>query len=84
MGLNKEWTEWHLTPRGWERGTDSVDGIRNEVSRPVDAVITYQYREVRSAADAPLETHHGPVWRSSDDAAIAALLEKFGDAPKKL
>jgi len=25
MSASKEWTEWHLTPTGWVRGSEKVD-----------------------------------------------------------
>ena len=25
MSLSKEWTDWHLTPRGWEAGSQQTD-----------------------------------------------------------
>ena len=27
MAASNEWTEWHLTPRGWEEGSGRLDGV---------------------------------------------------------
>ena len=29
MKPSNEWTEWHLTPQGWERGTEKTDLFRD-------------------------------------------------------
>ena len=34
MSYSDEWTEWHLTPRGWERGSERTDGPDVEFKEP--------------------------------------------------
>ncbi|MFA6145484.1 MAG: hypothetical protein WC691_11865 [Sulfuricurvum sp.] len=40
-----EYTEWHLTPHGWERGTEVTDSSRNYKDAPNDRVMTCKYSE---------------------------------------
>ena len=48
MAARKEWTEWHLTPRGWEKGATRVHGQGNTwVEEPVDRLLSCVYQEVR-------------------------------------
>jgi hypothetical protein len=53
-----DWTEWHLTPRGWEIGSIRVTGEgttwRDE---PEDRLLSCVYRERSSAADAHPDSH---------------------------
>jgi hypothetical protein len=52
------WTEWHLTPRGWEIGsirrTGEATTWRDE---PEDRLLSCVYRERSSAADAHPDSH---------------------------
>jgi hypothetical protein len=84
MSASKEWTEWHLTPRGWERGTEKVDGVGELRPRPADAVMTNTYRELQSDSHAPVHKTSTPTWRSADTATIETLLKQFGAPPETL
>jgi hypothetical protein len=84
MSASNEWTEWHLTPDGWKRGTEKDDFKRVDRKAPDDRVLTVVYREflssVYSTTDESLET----IWKSSDAKTIATLQAKFGPPPKHL
>jgi hypothetical protein len=84
MAASKEWTEWHLTPRGWESGDEKTDfaPVKSKPT-PVDRVLTVTYKEV-SNGYGPVHSSHQEIWRVSDDDAIAALVGAFGSAPKSL
>ena len=46
MAIRKEWTEWHLTPRGWEQGSTRREGRGNEWrDEPADRLLSYQHIE---------------------------------------
>lgn len=45
-----EYTEWHLTPRGWERGTEVTDSYRNHKDAPADRIFTCKYSENMSSS----------------------------------
>lgn len=85
MSLSDEWTEWHLTPRGWESGTERIDfaGITPK-NRPEDAVLTVRWRESLSSMYSKPDRYHTTVWRSNNKEAVDKLLSQFGDPPKSL
>lgn len=86
MAASKEWTEWHLTPRGWVRGKQMVDfGGLQDSPEPPDAVCVWEHRETISSIysrSADVSTHK--VRDIADAATIAILVAKFGPCPKSL
>lgn len=74
-----EWTEYHLTPRGWVTGAYKTDGSRTHanISRPADAVKTV--RNVEHYTD-HLESSSSVQW-VGDEAAAEKLEQQFGPAP---
>lgn len=85
MSASNEWTLWHLTPRGWERGTEKTDfGEADEKPAPNDRVLTVKYREFMSSMFSSIEKTRDEVWRSQDERLVADLLAKFGPAPRSL
>lgn len=85
MSLSKEWTEWHLTPRGWESGSERIDfsGITSK-EPPVDRVVTYRWIEEQTSAFSRMHCKHEKVWEAGDKAAINQLLKQYGGAPSHL
>ena len=82
MSASNEWTEYHLTRKGWMAGSSKFDfGPENVVTPPVDRVLTCRYREKVSSPFSSMEQCTQEVWRCGDDAAIASLRERFGDCP---
>ena len=80
MAMGEEWTEWHLTPRGWERGSERHDGVspvRRET--PADTALTMRYHDYLGAPNALKER-----WRSQDAATVERLLAQYGQAPESL
>jgi len=84
MSASNEWTEWHLTPDGWQRGTEKEDFRRVDREPPVDRVLTVIYREFISSSFSPMEKSSYVEWQSNDAAAITALTAKYGPAPEHL
>ncbi|QHG70168.1 hypothetical protein [Ensifer adhaerens] len=84
MSASNEWTEWHLTPRGWEEGDSKTDFAFNSKAAPADAVQTVKNREYLSSSFSKLEKTSEIQWSSDDKALIAELLAKFGEAPHHL
>ena len=84
MAIGEEWTEWHLTPQGWERGTEKCDtGRRIERESPASRVLTYRYStwlNSRLRAEESVET----IWDSLDKAKRDALLQQYGECPRSL
>jgi hypothetical protein len=84
MSASNEWTEWHLTPRGWERGTEKEDFRRIDREPPADRVQTVLYRERLSSSFSSLDVSLDVEWECANKAMIEALTQQFGPAPKHL
>ena len=61
--------EWHLTPRGWERGTLKIDP-------PTDRVLTMCYQENWPTIECR------EIWSCGHSDQIKPLIERYGPAPK--
>jgi hypothetical protein len=85
MSASNEWTEWHLTPRGWEIGSEKMDfspvRVRNP---PTDRALSVKYNEYIATGFTKMEAIQSEIWRSNDESAITGLLDKFGRAPRQL
>ena len=97
MAIRKEWTEWHLTPRGWEQGSTRREGRGNEWrDEPADRLLSFQHIEIHGSAGQPstveprvstskISTEE--TWRTKDPAALQhleAALAHYGAAPSRL
>ena len=88
-----DWTEWHLTPRGWEIGSIRVTG-KGTIWRdePDDRLLSYVYRERSSAGNAQpggasVSASTEESWRTNDSAKRCTLeecLARFGPCPRSL
>ncbi len=84
MAIRQEWTEWHLTPEGWRRGSTRVQGKGNTwADEPEDRVLSYVYKEVESAGSKPRVSVE-ESWRSKTAADVDALLRHHGPSPREL
>jgi hypothetical protein len=81
-----EWTEWHLTPRGWERGNEKREDspLEKKVEAPIDRILTCRYHENLSTNSVWMQKHTNDVWKISDQKILAQMLEKFGNCPQHL
>jgi hypothetical protein len=84
MSLSNEWTEWHLTPTGWVRGTEKEDFRTVDREPPPDRVKTVVWHDRLSSRWSKPERWHDETWSSSDKAAISDLVAKFGPPPDSL
>jgi hypothetical protein len=83
MVASREWTEWHLTPRGWEAGSSRVDFQGTTiVEAPADRVATWRYEQTASTGIGDWESGAECLWRSPDGVAIDALEKVFGPCPR--
>jgi hypothetical protein len=82
MTASREWTEYHLTPAGWMRGSEKTDFDQNEVTPPADRVLTMRYVEEHAGYSGSQD--HEEVWRSEDAAEVKTLLDQHGPAPSHL
>lgn len=85
MPLRKEWTEWHLTPRGWEKGATRVHGQGNTwIEEPLDRVLSCVYQEMESDTSPDIKKWDEETWRSKKSEQVGELLQKYGPCPKNL
>ncbi|MFY9074325.1 hypothetical protein OZZ08_05110 [Malaciobacter mytili] len=85
MSASNEWTEWHLTPRGWEKGSSKIDfqGTTTK-DAPVDRVITYCYSEYQSSGFGGVDKGSKIIWSSEDTEQIDTLTSKYGECPDSI
>ncbi|PBB31178.1 hypothetical protein [Mesorhizobium sp. WSM3868] len=81
MSASNEWTEYHLTPKGWVTGTEKTDFNLTERPRPDDAVQTVKVRDYLSSIYSSVDHTRKITWQSGDVHAIAKLKGKYGEAP---
>ena len=84
MAASNESTDWHLTPRGWERGTQKMDHGTEEREPPTDRVWTVRFQESYSSIYSSPRRASKDSWRSSDNGKIGELLKQHGSAPQHL
>jgi hypothetical protein len=85
MAVRKEWTEWHLTPAGWQRGATRVHGKGNTWGDdPEDRVISFVYQEIETSASPAPKISSEETWRSKTATGIEDLLSQHGPCPQKL
>ena len=81
MAASNEWFEWHLTPRGWEPGSNKTDFGSEEKGAPPDRVLTIRRSEYLSSSFSKLDRDETVVWRSSDSKQLDSLVAAFGASP---
>jgi hypothetical protein len=82
MSASNEYTDWHLTPRGWEAGSARHDfGADRPKPPPHDRVLTIHYTEKMSSPFSPCLEAEDESWRGNNDAKIKQLLKQFGKCP---
>jgi hypothetical protein len=81
-----EWTEWHLTPKGWEQGTQKYEYNTQlkEVEAPEDRLLTCRYHQNITINSVWVQRHTTEIWKHSDQKLVKDMLEKFGDCPQSL
>jgi len=85
MSASNEWTEWHLTPRGWESGSRKTDFVGDsDVPEPPDRVLTFAYSEFMSSAFSKLERNSEKIWESPNSTLVSSLLKKYGKCPQNI
>jgi len=85
MSASDEWTDWHLTAKGWERGSEKVDvqGVTNREPPPT-RVLSCRYHEFQSSAFSKMKVWHDATWMDPDSDLVARMILKHGPCPRKL
>jgi hypothetical protein len=85
MAPRREWTEWHLTPAGWQRGATRIHGRGNSwADEPEDRVLSFQYAETETSASPEARITYEETWRSKTAPDIEDLLAQHGPCPRTL
>ena len=85
MAVRKEWTEWHLTPAGWQRGATRVQGKGNTwVDDPQDRIVSFVYQEVETSTSPEIKRSSEETWRSKSEADVDVLVRRHGGCPQTL
>ncbi len=85
MAIRNEWTEWHLTPGGWQRGSTRVQGKGNTwADEPEDRVLSYVYKEIETGSSPEARQSLEESWRSKTATDIDAQLREHGPSPRQL
>ncbi len=88
MPIRKEWTEWHLTPRGWERGSTRVQDAGNTWRQePADRLLSCVYTEQQVSPEGQVTGWCEFSWRTKDPGKLEQLaksLQQFGSCPGRL
>lgn len=81
MPSSNEWTHWHLTPRGWERGSTRTDhdGITERPDPEGAVMLCIYFEEISSPYSMAIEKKLEIRWTSDDVGTVAALLAKYGE-----
>jgi len=84
MAASNEWTDYHLTPQGWVRGSERRDtGQSMTRPTPQDRVLTVTYKETCNGYG-PVHESQDTRWESDDTKRVEELLGEFGPPPKVL
>ena len=85
MAASNEYTEWHLTARGWERGSERIDFQETIIKDPpTDRELSYKYFEFMSSGYSKLEKGLNEIFRSESSEVIEKLLKDWGSCPERL
>ncbi|MCT7577160.1 hypothetical protein [Aliarcobacter butzleri] len=85
MSASNEWTEWHLTKKGWEKGSSVIDFNQLiTIEAPKDRLISYKYSEYQSYGFSSVEKSTELIWSSNKNEQIEKYFLKFGVCPQKI
>lgn len=85
MAASIEWQEWHLTARGWVRGSYQLDFQKAQiVVPPEDRTLSVRYTEEISHPFRPMRKRTQVLWRISDETLVRELLGQHGGCPEEL
>jgi hypothetical protein len=86
MAEHRLWTEWHLTPCGWVRGSEKSEiGSVFEVEPAVERVLTCRYEEeYEGDGEAPVRARADETWRAENPGEVGKLMRIFGECPRNL
>ena len=86
MPALSDWTEWHLTPQGWQRGTIKTAILASIIVRrpPADRVLSCRFYQRRGDAGCAPAQWTNEVWKDADPAQVESLVQQYGSCPHEL
>lgn len=83
--MRDEYTEWHLTPTGWVRGTEQRNyGSARIVPPPANRVKSVQYYEIPKGIEGEKIKGVSSTYQGADFKFTDSLESTFGTCPEKL
>jgi len=85
MAYDRYSIEWHLTPHGWVRGTETYFGrVEREVTQPEDRLETWLVEVEQSSGYSPEDVDWKIVWSTPDKtpSELAVIRSSFPPPPK--
>ena len=79
-----EWTDWHLTKRGWTPGTTKIGATECTMPAPPDRVCTYRYSESRAAGSPTAIRRTQMRWTVVTVEDYGELFSHFGPCPQEI
>lgn len=84
MSFSREWTEYHLTPSGWQGGSERTDFADTKKPNPPDRVVTERWIEEQTSGYGKMRRQTELLWESEDKPLVKTLRTKFGPSPQSL
>lgn len=85
MAASREWTEWHLTPEGWVRGSEKTDfSPATNVDPPNDRILTCVFEETIASTFGGVSRETNVIWSSDDEDLIRKYKKQYGACPRHL
>ncbi len=85
MAASREWTEWHLSKKGWVSGSKRRDSaIITEKEPPSNRVLSCRFNEEFSTGSFYPYKFVEEVWRGDQEDLVEDLLSQYGACPETL
>jgi hypothetical protein len=84
VGNGWEWTEYRLTPGGWQSGSKRTYFDCTKKLYPLDRVATERRIKEQSPADNETKSRTELLWESDDKQLVRKLRGKSGPSPESL
>ena len=84
MSYSREWTEYHLTPSGWQSGSKRTYFDCTKKLYPLDRVATERRIKEQTSTDNETKGRTELLWESEDKQLGMRLRAKYGPSPELL
>jgi hypothetical protein len=84
VSFSREWTEYHLTPTGWQTGSKRTNFDCTKRLHPLDRVATERRVKEQTSVDKDIKSRIELLWESEDKQIVGILRAKYGPSPESL